>query len=136
MAKNSSSNFSCTDIKTDLTQKDYLGYVATCANTFSSNQANEIKYCGPMNDIIQENSIKSINECINSNVVTKQMEAVATTSTSSNIETTQEATGLDLAASLGSLASISPIISIIVSVAICCLLLVSIVLMTMNSPKK
>jgi hypothetical protein len=133
LSSNSSKAFSCTDIKTDLTQKDYFGYVGGCANTFTSNQNNEIKFCGPMNDVIQRNTMSNISECINSNVTTKEMGGAASSGSSTQIETSQKAEGLDLFASLGSIASMSPIMSIIFSVAIFGVLFLLIMLMNMSN---
>lgn len=126
LSSNSSKSFSCNDVKTELTQKDYLGYVASCASSISSVQSNLIQHCGKANNVIQENIIQSIQDCVNSNTVTKEMDAVSKTSAAAVVETTQTAKGLNLdfmsfLASTGASQIIIIIIVIIVIIVICCI---------------
>lgn len=113
LSSNSSKTNSCNDIKTDLKQEDYFKYVAECANQADSIQSNTIKTCGRVNNVLQKNSAKKLQECIISNTTTKAMEAKSEIKAESEVISEQKASGLNLFASLASGASCCIIIIII-----------------------
>lgn len=118
LSSNKSNNFSCDDIKTEITQKDYFNSISSCANSFTNNQENILQYCGKANNIIQENIIDSIQDCVIDNTVKKEMTGEQTVKTETDIKTDQEAEGLNLFASLASLGVF--LIPIIIGIVIIC----------------
>jgi hypothetical protein len=117
LSSNKSNNFSCDDIKTEITQKDYFDGISSCANSFTNNQENILQYCGKANNIIQENIIDSIQDCVIDNTVKKEMTGEQTVKTETDIKTDQEAEGLNLFASFASLGVfLIPIIIVIVMI--------------------
>lgn len=128
LSSNQGNTFSCDDIDTKISQKDYLGYNASCASNISSSQSNSLQYCGKANNVIQQNIMKSIQECVNSNTITKEMSADASTKTKTDVEQDQKAEGLDLFASLGSLGAM--LIPVIILIGILCILLIGSTLIT------
>jgi hypothetical protein len=101
LSKNKAENMSCTDIKQDLSQKDYLKTISECAQQSTTEQSNNLKYCGKAIDVIQRNIQDSISDCVISNTANSEFIAKMKTKAETDIEIEQTATGLDLFASLG-----------------------------------
>lgn len=65
-------SFSCQDINQNLSQKDYLNIINTCAQGSSILQQNIITHCGKAINISQNNLSTTLNECIHDKVQKKQ----------------------------------------------------------------
>lgn len=99
---NRTAGVNCNAVSTDMSAKEYLTQITSCANSISANQANTLSQCGNATNIVQENVNKQIQECI-INTTQKSEENIASV-TKTKIESTvdQKSVGLDLMASLAS----------------------------------
>lgn len=96
MSENKSKSSSCTDVKQNLSQSDYLKAISECAQQSTSSQSNALQYCGKANNILQENIQEATNNCIISNTLKAEAVAKIKTEVASDIDIGQKAKGLDL----------------------------------------
>lgn len=135
MSKNQNQASSCTDIKQNLSQEDYLKAISECAQQSTSSQSNALNYCGKAINVLQENIQEATNDCIISNTMKAEAVAKAKTEAETEIETSQKAEGLNLFASLASL-GVFLIPMIVCIIIICSSSLASSVFVMLSSSKK
>ena len=117
LSKNKSDNMSCTDINNQLSQKDYLKAISTCAQQSTTEQSNNLKYCGKAIDVIQKNLQDSMSDCVIANTASSEFIAKNKQEATQEMEQDQTAEGLNLFASLASLGVfLIPIIIVIVMI--------------------
>jgi hypothetical protein len=98
---NTSSSENCNVVSTDMSPKSYLEILNRCANTSTGDQANTLRGCGSMTNIIQRNTVKDIQECVISNTASIDTKTSQKAETKSESKVDQSTEGFTVAASLG-----------------------------------
>lgn len=62
--KDQSTNDNCNIINTDMHTTDWLKAKTTCVNNIVSEQLNNIKNCGPVTNVVQANTLNTLQECV------------------------------------------------------------------------
>jgi hypothetical protein len=99
---NTSTNKNCNIVSTDMSSNQYMEQLGKCANEASIKQENRVKACGAVSNVIQKNAFDNIQKCMIGTTIKSTSDTSSQSKLASVFKTTQESTGIDPAASLGS----------------------------------
>lgn len=99
---NRTAGVNCNAVSTDMSAKEYLTQITSCANSISANQTNTLSQCGNATNVVQENVNKQIQDCIISSTQKAEENIASTTKTKVESTVEQKSVGLDFMASVAS----------------------------------
>lgn len=94
LTSNATSTDICNVLKSDASYESYTETISTCANVYGLAQENLVNSCGPVTDIIQENTATQFQDCLLGVGITKDTTITEEVTADANLSPEQKTTGV------------------------------------------